>query len=121
MILSRDEVKYHLSNAGFKGVDLNKAVLISECESSFNTNAHNQNFEDSRGLMQINLDAHPEYNIYDLFDPVINTQIAFILYSNAGNSFKDWTCNKLLGLDKPEIPLYLALAFGIGIVLYSLS
>ena len=71
--------------------------------------------------MQINLDAHPEYSNLNLFDPVINTQIAFILYTNANNSFKDWTCANLLGLLKPEIPFYLALAIGMGIVLYSLS
>ena len=121
MILTRGEVMSYLLNAGFKGTDLNKAVLICECESGFDPFAHNQNFEDSRGLMQINLDAHPEYAVYNLFDPVINTQIAFQLYRNAGNSFKDWTCNKLLGLNKPGIPIYLVFAIGIGIVVYSLS
>jgi hypothetical protein len=121
MILNESEVRLYLSNAGFKGTALNYAVKICECESSFNTNAHNQNFEDSRGLMQINLDAHPEYNSLDLFDPNINTQIAFILYTDAGNSFKDWTCARILGLLNPKIPFYITLAFGVGIVLYSLS
>jgi len=83
--------------------------------------AHNQNFEDSRGLMQINLDAHPEYSNIDLFDPEINTQIAYILYSKANNSFKDWTCAHSLGLVNAEIPFYLTLAISIGIVLYLAS
>lgn len=121
MILNYNEVKNYLYNAGFRGIDLESAIRISECESSFNTNAHNQNFEDSRGLMQINLDAHPEFNIYNLFDPQINTNIAYGLYTKAGNSFKDWTCAHSLGLVNGQIPFYLALAFGIGIVLYSLS
>ncbi len=121
MILTKSEVRSYLSNAGFKGTDLNKAVLIAECESSFNTNAHNRNFEDSRGLMQINLDAHPEFSNLDLFDPVINTQIAFELYTKSNNSFKDWTCAHTLGLINPQIPLYLAFAIGIGIVLYYAS
>lgn len=121
MVLSESEVRLYLSNAGFKGIDLNKAVLIAECESGFDPYAHNQNFEDSRGLMQINLDAHPEYNVCNLFDPGINTKVAYELYGKAGNSFRDWTCNTLLGLDKPKIPLYLAFAIGIGIVVYSIS
>ncbi len=121
MILSKGEVRSYLSNAGFKGTDLNKAVLIAECESSFDTNAHNRNFEDSRGLMQINLDAHPEFSNLDLFDPQINSNIAYEVYSKAGNSFKDWTCAHTLGLVNDEIPLYLAFAIGIGIVLYYAS
>lgn len=121
MILNYNEVKSYLYNAGFRGIDLESAVRIAECESSFNTNAHNQNFEDSRGLMQINLDAHPEYSNMNLFDPQINTNIAYGLYLTAGNSFKDWTCAKSLGLVNSEIPLYLMLAIGIGIVVYSLS
>ena len=121
MILTRNEARNYLANAGFEGVDLNKAVLIAECESGFDTNAHNINFEDSRGLMQINLEAHPYYSSLDLFDPELNTLIAYELYTIAGNSFQDWTCANTLGLIGAEIPLYLALAFGIGIVLYSLS
>lgn len=121
MKLSESEVRYHLSNAGFKGTDLNKAVAIAKCESGFDCHAHNQNYEDSRGLMQINLDAHPEYSNLNLFDPEINTQIAFVLYSKAGNSFKDWTCSEILGFNSPKIPFYLVVAIGMGIVVYSLS
>ena len=121
MRLTKNEVRSYLSNAGFKGIDLNKAVMIAECESSFNPYAHNQNFEDSRGLMQINLDAHPEYSNLDLFNPQINTLIAFELYARAGNSFKDWTCARSLGLVNSEISIYLGFAIVLGIVLYSVS
>lgn len=49
---------------------------IARQESGLDPNSHNTSGEDSRGLFQINLNAHPEYATYDLFDPVVNATIA---------------------------------------------
>ena len=123
MILSQSEVRSYLMSAGFEGAALNEAVRISFCESSFNTEAHNTWGEDSRGLMQINLHAHPVYSSLDLFDPALNTLIAHDLYIEAGSSFRDWTCARTLGIIPGIIPknekniIYVGLAFILVIVL----
>jgi hypothetical protein len=46
-------------------------------ESSQNANAHAlTSREDSRGLWQINVRAHPEYRNANLYDPAVNAQAA---------------------------------------------
>jgi len=117
MILDYSQVKQYLYNAGFKGVHLDAALKICYCESSFNTSAHNTNGEDSRGLMQINLDAHPEYYDLNLFDPQINANIAYEIFSESGN-FYAWSCARQLGLVNPSnIYFGTALVF-IGLAIY---
>jgi Lysozyme like domain len=79
-------------NAGFSGVDLITAVAIAFAESSGNANASNTVPPDnSYGLWQINLNAHPEYSLPDILDPQTNANAAFAIYSAAGNSFKPWS------------------------------
>ena len=124
MIITRNLVRSYLEYAGFRGTDLDNAVRICRCESSFDTEAHNTRGEDSRGLMQINLDAHPEYSNLDLFDPTINTVIAYKVYKESGYSFRAWTCATILGIvdkkdKKPdEKIIVIAIAFLGAIVLY---
>ena len=118
MYLTESQVSFHLEAAGFKGAALIQAVQIARCESSFNINAHNTVGEDSRGLMQINLNAHPEYLPLDLFNPELNTLIAFEIYQAAGNSFRDWTCFHTLANEQNRIIWSLGLALVTGIVLY---
>jgi hypothetical protein len=103
MILNENQVKAYLYSAGFRGSHLKAAVEIARCESSFNTNAHNTAGEDSRGLMQINVssNANPQYKNYNLFDPAINTKVAYQIYLNRNKTFKDWTCARNLGLVNP--------------------
>ena len=80
MILSSDYTREYLSAAGFTGQALDFAVKICQCESGNDTLARAlTNREDSRGLMQINLLAHPEYQNLDLYDPLINCQVAYQL------------------------------------------
>lgn len=117
MILNSTQVANYLYNAGFKGVNLQAAIKICNCESGFNTNAHNTNGEDSRGLMQINLNAHPYYSHLNLFDPQINCNCAYEIFTNSGKNFKAWTCARKLGLEKPLLIFGTAIAF-IGIALY---
>lgn len=103
MILNEQQVRQYLYNAGFRGSHLNAAVKIAYCESGFNTKAHNTAGEDSRGLMQINVssNANPQYRMYDLFNPEINTKVAYQIYLNRNKTFKDWTCARNLGLVNP--------------------
>lgn len=71
------------------GAALDTAVKIATPESGRETTAHNPNGEDSRGLWQINLDAHR--NVWgDLFDPVTNAR-AMCDVSGGGSNFTPWT------------------------------
>lgn len=49
---------------------------IMQKESGGNPQAHSPGNEDSRGLFQINLGAHPEYKNLNLYDPVVNATVA---------------------------------------------
>ena len=116
MILTELEVRNYLYNSGFRGGDLNGAVAICFCESSFDTEAHNTSGEDSRGLMQINIDANPQYSHLNLFDPQINTDVAFEMYSQYG--FQPWTCKYVLNPSPGGISLAGALVLGLGFFVY---
>ena len=117
MILNHSQVQNYFYRAGFRGVNLDAALKICFCESSFNTQAHNTTGEDSRGLMQINVNAHPNYSSLNLFDPQINANVAYEIFTNAGKTFKDWTCARKLNLINPMFTFGMALAF-IGIAAY---
>jgi hypothetical protein len=128
MIINETEAKNYLYQAGFRDSALNAAVRIAWCESGtepgfYNTQAHNTAGEDSRGLMQINVasNANPQYASYDLFNPVINTQVAFKIYNAWGKNFGAWTCAHTLGLVNPENNIGIGIAFLIGALLYSQS
>ena len=116
MILNYTQVKQIAYNAGFKGIYLEPAVRIAYCESSFNTEAHNTNGEDSRGLMQINVDAHPDYLYDNLFDPQTNMDVAYKLFLQSGKDFSDWSCATKLGLVNPS-----GIYFGIGLALLGIA
>jgi len=49
---------------------------IMQMESGGNPESHNPNGEDSRGLFQINLYAHPQWSHLNLYDPEVNARIA---------------------------------------------
>jgi hypothetical protein len=103
MILISNQVRSYAYNAGFRSSALEAAVQIAQCESGFNTNAHNTSGEDSRGIWQINVSssANPQYKNYDLFDPQVNANVAYQIYKAWGNNFGAWTCAKILGLVNP--------------------
>ena len=103
MILNQDQTREYLSLAGFTGQALDYAVKICQCESGNDTFARLlTSREDSRGLMQINIFAHPEYESIDLYNPQLNCNVAFELFNNRNKTFKDWTCAKNLGLEYPD-------------------
>ena len=67
-------------------------VAIAIAESGGRTNAHNPVGEDSRGLWQINMDAHGSWaSSMDLYDPAQNAAAALRVYQGAGNSISPWT------------------------------
>jgi len=67
--------------------EVQNAVQIALQESGFWTGAANLDGEDSRGLWQINLEAHPHLQTWNLFDPQINAYFAHVIWQEA----EGWT------------------------------
>jgi hypothetical protein len=89
------------------GEHSDKAFKLLECENgSLNPEAVNQNYDSNKtrdlGLFQINSYwqgiRHDGKAEQFLFDPAINTQIAYRLFVDSGYSFKMWTCGRELGI-----------------------
>lgn len=77
MAIKATEIAKHAQAAGFRGADLNTAVAVALAESGGNASARNlSSREDSRGLWQINVRAHPEFANSNLFDPATNARAA---------------------------------------------
>lgn len=85
--------------AGFRGKDratglprLVLAVAIARGESGWNTSARALTpREDSRGLWQINVFAHPWGKKINLYNARTNARAAWRVYKQAGRSFRPWT------------------------------
>lgn len=123
MYLTYNQVKSVLSNAGFKGINLEAALKICYCESNFNKDAHNTSGEDSRGLMQINVsdNANPQFKHLNLFDPQINANVAFEIFTMYGKNFNAWTCARTLKLTNPLNNILLPLfAIGLSFVMFAI-
>ena len=84
--------------AGFSGTDLITSVAIALAESSGNPSAIGDVGigQGSFGLWQISSKFHPEYgpDFTILYDPQVNANAAYSIYSSAGNSFSPWTTFK---------------------------
>ena len=65
-------------------------TAIALAESGGNSTAHNTAGEDSRGLWQINVQAHPWAATMNLFDPLQNAHAAYRV-SNNGRNMSPWT------------------------------
>jgi len=77
--------------AGFSPDQSVTMTAIALAESGGNSNAHNSSGENSRGLWQINLDAHGDWaGRRDLYDPVENAKAAFKV-SGGGHDVSPWT------------------------------
>lgn len=72
-----------------------RAVAIAQCESGLWTGAWAWEGEDSRGLLQLNVEAHPELMFYNLFDPQVNLYFAHLLWID--QDWNPWTCAHELG------------------------
>lgn len=100
-IFSYSELVTLAENAGFSGNDAQTAAAIALAESSGNPNAYNPEAAanapqglGSYGLWQIYLNAHPEFNGQNLYDPNINASAARSVWKDAGNSFSPWSTFK---------------------------
>lgn len=77
--------------AGFSPDQSATMTAVALAESGGNSGAHNPSGEDSRGLWQINLDAHRSWaGGIDLYDPVENAKAAFRV-SREGQDISPWT------------------------------
>ena len=99
--LKPKELKQILHNVGFRGQALKEAWGTAMRESTGRPKAHNQNRntgDNSYGLFQINMidslgpDRRKEFKLKsneDLFDPVRNAEIAFLM-SDGGKNWSAW-------------------------------
>lgn len=99
--LGPGELKHLLSSVGFQGDQLKQAWAVVMKESTGRPMAHNQNSktgDNSYGLFQINMIGSleaarlKEYglnNKEELFDPLTNARIAYII-SEGGNNWSPW-------------------------------
>ena len=95
---SKEELVTFAQNAGFSGDDANTAAAIALAESGGNPHAYNPEIlanapqgQGSFGLWQIFLYRHPEFFGQALYDPQVNANAAFKVYTDAGNSFSPWS------------------------------
>jgi hypothetical protein len=78
--------------------EIDNAVNVAQLESAWNTAARNTKGEDSRGLWQINVRAHPHLLDVNLFDPQVNAYYAYEIWRDAG-SWRPWlNAARVLGL-----------------------
>ena len=82
-----DQVKYYseLYNVNIEIVD-----RVIQCESRYNPNAHNSVGENSWGLVQINLNAHPDITKEQAIDT--NFAINYLVKNISEGNGKMWTC-----------------------------
>lgn len=77
--------------------DCETALKVVQCESGFNEESFNLNKGHSLdvGIWQINMYYHghkKQCNVKDMFDPYKNTDCAYSIYLDSGNSFNPWVC-----------------------------
>lgn len=97
------QILQHAYNAGWRGNDLAVAGAVAKAESGGDTNARAlTSREDSRGLWQINVKAHPEQANVNLYDPATNAKVAYDLWKRSG--WGPWSAhnNKSYLLYMPE-------------------
>lgn len=89
MTLTIHEIYLAARTAGFTPDQATTWTAIALAESGGDPSAHNPNGEDSRGLWQINLNAH-DNKWGDLYDPVTNARAAYEI-SMQGTDMRPWT------------------------------
>lgn len=96
--LTAEQVAGYARGAGFPTAQIPTAVAIARAESSFNPRA--RNYVPCLGLWQINVSGKMGparrralgINTNEaLYDPAINARAAYMIYKEAGNSWKPWT------------------------------
>jgi cell wall-associated NlpC family hydrolase len=88
---SAEQIYAFARKAGFSPDESATMTAISLAESGGNSRAHNPFGEDSRGLWQINAQAHPDLAAkFNLYDPLQNAKAAFAV-SKGGEDVSPWT------------------------------
>jgi len=81
--------------AGFSPVEAVIMAAIGKAESGLRIAAHNDRGEDSRGIWQVNLRAHPWADpTLMLTDPLYQAKAAYRVYVDAGRRFTPWSVYK---------------------------
>jgi len=88
--LSAREIHKAAMEAGFTPDEAVTMTAIALAESGGNPKAHNSVNEDSRGLWQINMKAHPNFPRDAAYDPLTNARLAYEV-SNHGRDICRWT------------------------------
>ena len=90
-IFSEGQVLGIAQEVGLHGNSATIAAAIAMAESGGNTSAENlSSVEDSIGLWQINLKAHPQYTRTAMQDPLQNA-LAMYSISNGGTNWNPWS------------------------------
>jgi hypothetical protein len=99
--LTKKELRSLLHSVGFRGERLKQAWAVAMKESTGRPRSHNQNSatgDNSYGLFQINMIGslgparRDQFNLEtnkDLFDPIRNAEIAFLM-SDRGRNWSSW-------------------------------
>ncbi|BEP13958.1 hypothetical protein acdb102_22690 [Acidothermaceae bacterium B102] len=88
---SADQIYAFARAAGFTPDQAVTMTAISLAESGGKSTSHATVGEDSRGLWQINVAAHPDYGqTYDLWDPRQNAEAAYAI-SDHGQNISPWS------------------------------
>lgn len=87
---SAREIYHYAVLAGFSPDQAVTMTAIALAESGGRSGAHNSSGEDSRGLWQINVNAHRSMTGRDLSDPLENAKAAFEV-SRQGRDISPWT------------------------------
>jgi hypothetical protein len=95
MILAPSSIYGFARGAGFNPAQAVVATAVALAESGGKTTAHCLDCfpgvkEDSRGLWQVNVDAHPDMASWNLYDPATNAKAAYQI-SSGGKSFGAWS------------------------------
>lgn len=86
------------------GISKTEALMIMQCESKQNPAVYNINLHADgntsldAGIWQINLYYH-KISLSDALDYKKSTLEAIKIYKAAGNSWRPWTCGKILNLN----------------------
>jgi hypothetical protein len=100
--LSLAELRQLAESVGFRDDAIHIAAAVAMAESGGDTQAIGKVNHDDRGLWQINVHFHPEFDPSLLFDPIFNARAAFRV-SKGGTDFTPWvTFNK--GLHQRYMP-----------------
>jgi cell wall-associated NlpC family hydrolase len=76
--------------AGFSPNQAVTMTAVALAESGGNGTAHATRGEDSRGLWQINMNAHPQWANSNAYDPAVNARLAYEV-SRHGRDVSPWT------------------------------